>query len=412
MSQEDITSILLPVSRVDVFALDDGTAAQVQKLSADWRFARVGVHVERAGIEGAIAQYGQGASPELIIIETNDISDAFIAQLGQLAGVCAAGTDAVIIGPENDVHLYRNLVEMGIKDYLVRPVTEEILVKVIARTLVEKRGLAGSRLITVIGSKGGVGTTTIAQVLAWDVAEILKQKTMLMDIAGSSGSLGIAFGLEPNATLTEAVRLGGAGSDDDMKRIYQSVTEQLSILVCGGEPLLMDGADPDATETLVNRVMQKYPVVVMDLSRAPQAVQKRLLARAAEIVIVTTPMLSALRNTRSLLGEIKTLKSHLKEVDLVINMQGIASSEEVPAADIKKVLDLEPAAVVPYAPKIFAASETMGKPVGQNKDAEDILYSLLPMAEKGSAIQNKTARETGKKEGLMDSIKKMINKGK
>src|SRR4051812_36366618 len=155
MSQEDITSILLPTSRVDFFALDEGTAAHAQQLAADWRFARVTLQMERTGIEGAIANYSQAASPELIIIETNDISDAFIQQLGQLAGVCAAGTDAVVIGPMNDVHLYRSLVEMGIKDYLVRPVSEEDMVKVIARTLVEKRGFSGSRLVTVVGSKGG-----------------------------------------------------------------------------------------------------------------------------------------------------------------------------------------------------------------------------------------------------------------
>ncbi len=410
MGQEDITSILLPVSRVDFYALDDGTAAQAQKLSEDWRFARVGIHVERAGIDAAITHYGQTASPELIIIETNDISDAFIQQLGTLGGLCAAGTDAVIIGPKNDVHLYRSLVEMGIKDYLVRPVSEEDMIKVIARTLVEKRGLSGCRLITVIGSKGGVGTTTIAQILAWNVAETLKQKTMLMDVAGSAGSIGIAYGLEPSATLTEAVRLGGAGTDDDMKRIYQAVTEQLSVLVCGGEPLLTESADADSIETLVNRVMQKYPIVVMDLSRATRTVQKRLLARAVEIVVVTTPLLSALRNTRTLLGEIKTLKAGMKEVDLVLNMQGIAASEEVPLQDIKKALDAEPTAVIPYAPKIFTASETTGKAVGQNKDADAILRTLLPLAEKASATENKNAAPEAKKGGLMDSIKKLLGK--
>lgn len=410
MSQEDITSILLPASRVDFYATDDGTAALAKQLSEDWRFARVGIQIERTGIEGAIAQYGQTASPELIVIETNDISDAFIQQLGGLAGVCAAGTDAVIIGPKNDVHLYRSLVEMGIKDYLVRPVSESDMVKVIARTLVEKRGLSGSRLVTVIGGKGGVGTTAIAQILAWNISESLKQKTMLMDVAGSAGSIGIAYGLEPSTTMTEAVRLGGAGTEDDMKRIYQAVSDQLSILVCGGEPLLAESSDADSVETLVNRVMQKFPVVVVDLSHASQAVQKRLLARAAEIVVVTTPMLSSLRNARTLMGEIKTLKSHLKEVDLVVNMQGMAGSEEVPAKDIKIALDMEPSATVPYTPKVFAGSEATGKAVGHDAAAVGILDILMPIAEKASATQNKVVRLDVKKPGVMELIKKTLGK--
>lgn len=411
MAQEDITSVLLPASRVDFFALDEGTADHAQRLAADWRFARVDLQIARDGIDGAIARYAQAASPELIIVETNDISDAFIEQLGHLAAVCAAGTDAVIIGPKNDVHLYRSLVEMGIKDYLVRPVSEEDMVKVIARTLVEKRGLSGSRLITVIGSKGGVGTTTVAQMLAWNISEALKQKTMLLDIAGSAGSMGIAFSLEPTAPLAEAVRLGGVGSDDDLKRILQTASEQLSLLICGGDPILMDPPDADGVETLVNRLMQKYPIVVIDLSHAPVSVQKRLMARSAETVVVTTPILSALRNARTLLSEIKAMKMHTKEIDLVVNMQGMAGAEEVPVKDIKTALGIDPAATIAYQPKVFVASETVGKHVGQNKMAGGVLESLMPIAVKGSAVENKAAASAGKS-GKKDGgfLKKILGK--
>lgn len=392
---QDITSILLPASRVDFYALDDGTAATAQMLAADWRFARVGIQVNRAGIEAAIENYGQYASPELIIIETNDISENFIAQLGQLAGVCAAGTDAVIIGPMNDVHLYRSLVGMGVKDYLVRPVAEGDFVSVIAKALVDKRGLSGSRLTAVIGAKGGVGCTTMAQVLAWNIAEGLKQKTMLMDAAGSSGTLGVSYGVEPTTTFTEAVRQGASGSEDDMKRIQQELTEHLFILVCGNDPIMTDSPDPDSVETLVNRLMQKYPDVVVDLSGAAPAVQKRILARAGHVVIVSTPLLPSLRNCRTLLGEIKALRAGLKEVQLVLNMVGMAGSDEVSAADVKTALDMEPSARIAYAPKIFAGSEATGKPAGENKAAADILATLMPIASAASGKEYAGGHSTG-----------------
>ena len=174
-----------------------------------------------------------------------------------------------------------------------------------------------------------------------------------------------------------------------MKRVYQKISDNLSALVCGGEPLLTVSPDPDSVETLVNRVMQKYPVVVIDLSGAGQAVQKRLLERASEIVVVTTSMLSSLRNARTLLGELKTLKTHLKEVDLVLNMKGLAPSEEVPAQDIKAALSMSPAAVISYAPKIFAAGEATGKAVGKSREAEKIMDILMPVAEKAAATVRK-----------------------
>ena len=409
MSQ-DITASLLPASRVDFFVLDEGTAGTAKQLSEDWRFARVGVQITQGGIEAAIALYTQQASPEVIIIETNDISENFIAQLGQLAGACAAGTDAVIIGPMNDVHLYRSLVGMGVRDYLVRPVADHDLVNVIAKALVDKRGLTGARLVTVLGTKGGVGATTIAQVLGWTIAETLKQKTLLIDGAGSAGSLGIAFGMEPTAPLTEAVRACAAGTEDDVKRIIQQSTEQLGVLVCGGEPILTDSPDPDGFETLVDRVMQKYPIVVMDMSGAAPAVQKRMIARSAHIVLVTTAMLPALRNSRTLLNEIRHIRSGFKEIDVVVNMLGMAGSEEVSAKDMKAALDRDPCAKIPYAPKIFAAGEATGKPVGQNKAAADIMKSVLDLAARAAGVAA-PADDTGKKDsGSLGFLKNLAKK--
>ncbi|MEZ0262996.1 MAG: CpaE family protein [Alphaproteobacteria bacterium] len=405
MSQ-DITATLLPASRVDFFVLDDATAETAQKLSADWRFARVGIQINKSGIEQAIATYTQYASPEVIIIETSDISENFVALLGQLAGVCAEGTDAVIVGPTNDVHLYRSLVGMGVRDYLVRPVGTDDIVKIIAKALIDKRGLSGSRLVSVIGSKGGAGATSIAQLLAWNVAETQKQKTMLMDAAGSAGSLGIAYGLEPATTFAETVRVGANGSDDDMKRIMQTVTDQLTMLVCGGDPILSDSPDVDSYETLVNRVMQKHPVVVIDLSGAAAPIQKRILSRSSHVVLVTTAMLPSLRNCRTLLTELKHLRASLKEVDLVLNKKGMAAGEELSEKDIVRALDVEPSLTLAYQPKIFAAGEATGKPIGQNKAAADLMRSVSKLAARVAGTVPVVEEEgDGKKDGGMNLLK-------
>jgi pilus assembly protein CpaE len=139
-------------------------------------------------------------------------------------------------------------------------------------------------------------------------------------------------------------------------------------------------------------------------------VQKRLLARAAEIVVVTTPMLAALRNTRTLMVEMKAIKSNLKDVDLVVNMSGMASSEEVPAQDIKAALNMPPLAVIPYASKIFAASEATGKALGKNKEAAKITELLMPLAEKASATGYKGSRVADNKFDLMKTIRTALGK--
>ena len=405
---QDIHATLLPTSRIDFYVLDEATGATVGGLPGDWRFARVEMSVEKGGIDTAIANYSATPSPDMIIIETNDISENFIAQLGQLAGVCAPGTDAVIVGPMNDVHLYRNLVGMGVRDYLVRPVAADDLVKVIAKAITDKHGLTGSRLVAVMGAKGGVGATTVAQVLAATMADKFKQKTLLMDAAGSVGSVGIALGIEPASSFTEAVRIGASGTEDDVKRIIQTVSEQMSLLVCGAEPILTDSPDADSVEMLINRVMQKYPVLVVDLSGAAPGVQKRVLSRTNNVVLVTTGMLPSLRNCRTLLNELRNIRAGFKDFDVVLNMRGMAGSEEVSDKDIKVALDLDPSAKVPFAPKIFAGGEVSGKPVNQNKAAADVIRSLEALAQR---IIGGVEKDAGGKKDAGRGFLKML-KGK
>jgi pilus assembly protein CpaE len=366
----------------------------------------VEVEIVDGGMEAAIERYSAAASPELILIETNDISENFTAQLEALAGVCAEGTDAVVIGPTNDVHLYRSLVGMGVRDYLVRPISDEDLVAVVAKSLVEKRGLSGSRLVAVMGAKGGVGTSVMAQSLAWLVAENLGQKTLLLDGAGARGTTGVAFGIEPSIGFGEAVRVGQSGSEDDLKRIIQSATDHLFMMVFGNEPLLAESPDADNVEALLDRVMKTYPVVVMDLSGASPAVQKRIMARAAEVIIVSTPHLTALRNGRALVNEVKHLRNGLTAVDFIINKQSMPAVDEVPVADIKNLLGIEPAARIAYAPKIFMSAEMTGKPVGSTKS--DVLKDLLPLAKKAAGL---AGASTAKKDDGF-SLRKLLGKGK
>jgi len=388
MSGENVTSVLLPSSSIDFFLLDEKTSALVDKLKDDWRFARVNISMNSSAVDSAVQHYEEFSSPELIVIETDDMGEAFLEKLESLSGVCSEGTDAIVIGPSNDVHLYRSLVEMGVKDYLVRPVDEEDLIKVLAKALIEKRGFSGSRLVTIIGSKGGVGTTAISQIIAGTIADILKQKTIILDIAGTSGNMGVIYSLEPSTSLTEAVRLGPDGSEEDMDRIYQHASDNLSLLLCGADSIFNDIPDKDNVEILVKRLMKRFPVVVIDLSGTSRSVQKRLIELSSETILVSTPMIAPLRNARTLINELKDMKHSLDSVNLILNMTGRAASEEVPLNDINAALGIEPKLSIAYNSKLFLASETEAKSIIDSVSAEKIINDIMPLAEKISNVKN------------------------
>ncbi|MBX2834813.1 MAG: AAA family ATPase [Micavibrio sp.] len=399
-------SVLLPAAKITIFSQDANTLEVAKSLSDDWRFVRVEVSAVKGDLQGAIKTYQDFSSPELVIIQTENMDEDFIAQLDVLASNCDEGTSAIIIGPENDVNLYRKLIDMGVSDYLVKPVKIESLSDVIARALINKKGVSGSSLITIIGAKGGVGVTTIAEGLACGVSDILKQKTLIMDVAGGASSLGVGFSFDPISTLSEAVQAAQQENDDNLKRMMHKVDDRLSVLATGGEAMIDNTINAEQLEILLDRLMITFPVVVLDLSSAPRELQRIALARSNKSIVVSTPTLSSLRLVRSLLMEVAEVHGgETSNISMLINMQGQAPAQEVGKKDIEEAIGNSVDSFVAFAPKAFLASESAGRKLSDDKDAKKVIEEkLIPLVEDviNSAVQVMSSDE--KKSRIMGGL--------
>lgn len=380
-SQNQETSILLPVSSIAVFSKDQETLGAARALEDDWRFARVGLQVDEGDIDMAIQAYAELESPDLLIIQTDTIDEAFTERLESLAENCDEGTAAVIIGPVNDVYLYRRMIDMGISDYLVRPVETPVLADVAARTLIQRIGVTGSRLIAFAGAKGGVGTSVLAQAASCGIAEYLDEKTILLDACGGRSTLSVGLGFEPSTTLLEAVRAAGSQDEDGLKRMLNKVLEKLYVLAAGGDVMLESTITAEQFEDLIDMLMIKYPAVVIDLSQAPEALEKTVISRANQINVVTTQNLVSLRQARSLIQEIKEVRGGDEDgVELIVNMQGLAPKQDVPKADIEKAMELNVSAEIPFDPQIFQSNESEGHRITEDKAGAILVKSqILPV---------------------------------
>ncbi|MCF8495113.1 MAG: AAA family ATPase [Alphaproteobacteria bacterium] len=379
----EFTYVLLPSARVAVFSKDPETLAAARAIETDWRFARVDIGVHEGSIETASEIYRDEASPEMVIIQIEKIEDSLTRKLESLAEHCAEGTAAIIIGPVNDVNLYRRLIDMGVSDYLVKPTSTGMLAEVIARTLIEKLGVTGSRLIAFAGTKGGVGTSVLAQAMACGTADLLGQKTVLLDGAGGWSTMGVGLGFEPSTTLAEAARAASRDDEDSLKRMLFKSGEKLSVLASGGEIMLEPVLAPAQMEELIDTLMITYPVVIVDLSHTASDLQRIVLARANQIILVSTPTLPSLRLARSLLQEIRNTRGGKSGgVDVLINKKGLDSASEIPSKDIAEALDLVPAAVIPFQPKVFMKAESEGSKLLRYKEGELLVKThLLPLVE-------------------------------
>lgn len=402
--QQQGSDILLPAAKVIVFSRDQETLESARSLQADWRFSRVDIRALEGDVQSAAHLFQQeGRSPDIVIIQTDEIEESFTEKLGGLSMYCDEGTAAVIIGPVNDVYLYRRLIGMGVSDYLVRPIKPDMLSQVVSKTLVSKLGVSGSSLISFIGAKGGVGVSAFAQASALLASKVLEQKVTLLDAAGGQSSLGVGMGFDPAATLSELVRAVEHANEDNFKRVIFAAGDNLSVVAGGSDAILDPSVTAEQYEKIINKLMVKSPVVMVDLSCAPAALRKMVITRSSRIVLFTTPTVTSLRFARSLLKEISEVRGgDQSKTSLLVNCQGMAKSHEVSMADIEAALEFKPTASIPFLPNAFLGAETeIEKLLKDRESGEALRNALLPILKQVLSRRDGEESEKDKKSGII-----------
>ncbi|MCB1532134.1 MAG: AAA family ATPase [Alphaproteobacteria bacterium] len=413
MSEADqqATAILLPPSTVAVYSQDPETLNAANAAANDWRFARVKIHVQEGDLETAISTYQQSASPDLIIIQTENMDESLAAGLENLAGHCVEGTAAIVIGPVNDVNLYRRLIDMGVSDYLVKPIQPDVMAEVIAKTLVDKLGVSGSRLIAFIGAKGGVGTSVLAQAAAWGVADVLDQKVLLLDGAGGWSTTSVGMGFEPSTTLAEAAKAAANDDEDSINRMLFKASDKLQVLASGGDVMLGSSIASGQMEELISMLLIKHPIIIADLSNSSPSIKRAMTTRANQVVVVSSPALASLRSARSLVQEVKDIRGgEQSDVELIINMQGLDAANEVPKSEIEKAMGLKISSVISFNGKLFMKSEAEGKKLVADAEGLQIVNnSLLSIIQKVLSVDPALLEmDTEKSSGFLQNVLRKI----
>src|SRR5512139_3085312 len=128
----------------------------------------------KGGLRNAVQSLSISASPAILMVDLSESGDP-LNDINALAEVCEPGTVVIAVGQVNDVRLYRDLVASGIHDYLLKPLSASQLRDALANAQAifsapkhHEASVAKRHISTaVIGTRGGVGASTIATSLAW-----------------------------------------------------------------------------------------------------------------------------------------------------------------------------------------------------------------------------------------------------
>ena len=354
------------------------------KVAADPRMSRVQMHVDLGGVVAAREILSDAQTPNLVLIENSDIKDLLMEHIDALADVCDPGSKVIIIGAVNDISLYRELMDRGISEYIVQPVSPADVVRLISSLYANPTERLVGRVIAVTGAKGGVGVSTLAQNLAASMARHLQAHTILVDMDIPFGTAGLNFNQEPVTSLVDAMEGGERVDVNFVEHLLTSCEENLSLVA---SPALVEAAhdvEANVFDAAIDALRAIAPFIILDLPHGWFDWKKHVLLSAEEVLLVVEPDLANLRNGKNLLDYLVGQRPNDLHPKLILNRSGLAKRPEISLADFSKAMGVKPAIVIGHDARLFGTAANHGQLVidqeGGSKLAEPLRQLSFTLA--------------------------------
>jgi len=365
--QRDGGAKALPAISIHAFCDRPETGRAINLTQQDWRMKRANVTIYMGGLPAAIEFYHKESTPGLIMIESGMRGDELFSQLEQLASVCDEGTKVVVIGAANDIRLYRQLMDKGVSDYFVPPLTPISIINSLGDLYSDPDKPFIGRVAAFFGAKGGVGSSTLAHNVAWSLAESIGQETALVDLDASWGTTGLDFAYDNSQGLEEALAEPDRLDETLLDRIMLRHTAKLSILAASGSLGANPVMSPDAYESVVDMVRSVSPLTILDMPHYWCEWTSRILISSDDVVITATPDLANLRNTKNLVDFLRSKRPNDSDPILLLNRTGACKSSEITIKDFAAAVGLDPAVTLGYDPDTFTEAANDGKMLADMK---------------------------------------------
>jgi pilus assembly protein CpaE len=382
--------VLLPRINIAAFADNDQSLAVFNSAAKDRRSVRTHFGVQSGGIAAACKTFASEPTPNVLIVETHGQREQVLMELSNLAEVCQPETKVIVLGHVNDIILYRELIRQGVSDYIVAPITPVALLEAVSAVYADPKAAPLGRVISFIGTKGGVGSSTLAHNMAWHFSQKQSIETVITDLDLAYGTAGLNFDMRDMAgtgileVLAQPDRIDATLID----RVMSKLGDKLNLLGSPGGCDRDINVESQSVQTIINTLRSSSPMIVVDVPYLWSPWIKYTLLSSDEIIITATPELPSLRNAKSLMEHLKQVRHNDRKPRLILNQVGIPKRPEIKASEFIQALGIEPLAVIPHDPQTFGTAQGNGK----------MLMEIAPKSKAAEMIAQIAAELTGTKD--------------
>lgn len=177
-----------------------------------------------------------------------------------------------------------------------------------------------SHLIVVIGGKGGVGKSVFAANLAHAFIKEMKAKTLLIDCdPRSCGDQNFITGIRPTKTVMDLANFNSAMTPQAVNGLVAQHPSGLHFIGAVMGPDQVFNVQVDLLRKQIQAMSQHYKYIIVDVGSELEAVQTGLIEDATAILVVTTPEVLVINQTRRLMNDLMAMSVPADFLQICLN---------------------------------------------------------------------------------------------
>ncbi|HKT35267.1 MAG TPA: P-loop NTPase [Nitrospira sp.] len=267
-----------------------------------------------------------------------------------------------------DPQLLLEAFRLGVKEFLPQPLTRQDVEPALARFEERFAGrlsdaeMHSGRVVSIIGARGGVGTSTMATNLAASIHQTKQRETVaLVDLDLHGGDLGLFLDLHPPQGLKHLAK--------DISRLDATIVRSSLATHASGLHLLASGyegfdeIDPatGSTMRILGLLRSMHRHVLVDCGHVLEPAVKEALDCSDQIIVMTTLSLPVIRRTKRLLATLAAAHYPAGKVIVVVNRYVNEQKEFL--SQTEDMLGVQVAGLIPNDYETAREAMEHGKPL-------------------------------------------------
>ena len=339
-------------------------------------------NLRRADCEGYISHvkrppFSQGVKSAhycIAVIDLDTDMDQAIEAAAYIQEMFSGKAALVARSTSQDHEILLRAMRAGFNDFIGETFNSEAFAETLTRigqlwqTRAASNAVRGS-VVSLIGTKGGVGTTTLAVHLAMYLVQTHGKKTLLIDNHAQLGHACVYLGIDGSRHNFHELVRNLSRLDSELLRGYIAThSSGLEVLSSPDTCENHRATDPEQMSQTLDFLRGEYDYVIVDCPATLDDTNLVAIESSNLVYLIATPEIGAVRDLSRFVDSLMQNSENKERLKVIINR--FSSQHAVSPEQIEKAIRMEIFMKLPNSYAEVVKSGILGEPIGPKQKSE------------------------------------------